>query len=619
LIKDVTDMASTPHDYGARVRGAIVAAAVGDALGWPQETRSSIVGGQKARNIRPEPEFRTWDRNSGTQFARYRETIEAGEYSDDTQLLLAVARSCLAGDHWLDWFTKIELPAWTLYRRGAGRAIIAAGRAWAAGYAPWTDGYQSKNRRGTDQLLTYFNAGANGVAMRIAPHVIVTIEDDPRELLGRVVADGVTTHGHPRALVGAVLHALAMRYALSRQGTLEYGDLLVALMEEYSWQAPDWLDAALPPNWAKLYMATTGRSIEQSWGDVVAETMELLSIAHRSLARAALANDDETLGALGCYDKSRNGAGTVTAVAAAYIAARTAARPMTGLLRAAFLPRADTDTLASMTASLLGAIHGTGWLGLLADRVQDSPYLHGLSMALADMLTRPGVSRPDLLFSDPATFAMHGIRAKELDRFRRRLFDSEQAMPKEFVDHRPVTEWDRFPLVASGTASVARARLRTLDGQLLIVDDLSRAGHVALAPNDRRGLSSAKVDIDTTSDREQRSSGDVEISLQVSNMAKSLHLYRDILHLPVRREQDGSVKVAQGFRLTELREKQSASTDVHWPSNLRIIIKVDDFQGAVQRAHASALIDVVRLDERQGSEQLSIRDPDGYSLVVVPS
>jgi catechol 2,3-dioxygenase-like lactoylglutathione lyase family enzyme len=409
-----------------------------------------------------------------------------------------------------------------------------------------------------------------------------------------------------------------MRYALSRQGTLEYGDLLVALMEEYAWQTPEWLDGALPARWLKSYSNTTGRSIGVAWVDAVGETMDLLRIAHDSLSRAALANDEETLGALGCYDKARNGAGTVTAVAAAYIAARTAARPMTGLLRAAFLPRADTDTLASMAASLLGAIHGTGWLGLLADQVQDSSYLHRLSMQLVDVSKRPGVSRPDLLFSDPATLTMRGISGREVDQFRRRLFDAEQGMPKEFVDHRPVTDFDRFSLAASGTASVTRARLRTLDEQTLVIDDLSRTGRVAPSSREVSVRNSGQLTIEATSGQDQRSSAEVEINLRVASIAKSLHLYRDILHLRVHPERDGSVRVA-ALRLTEQRERRDIAPDFTWPRGVHITIRVPDFSAVVDRARTSSLVEVVGLDERQGAEQLSIRDPDGYALMVVPS
>jgi len=162
-----------PANYAERVRGVIVSAAAGDALGWPQETRSNIVGGQKARAVPAKASFRSWNRNSGTQYARYQETVEAGEYSDDTQLLLAVARSCLAGEAWARWLTRVELPTWLLYPRGARRAVMTAARAWADGHPPWVSG-DSRSPRGSDPIAAYFKAGANGAAMRVAPHVAVT-------------------------------------------------------------------------------------------------------------------------------------------------------------------------------------------------------------------------------------------------------------------------------------------------------------------------------------------------------------------------------------------------------------------------------------------------------------
>ena len=103
-----------------KVVGLLLGAAAGDALGWPQEDRSQIVGGRAAREVEPRPEFRAWERNAGTRFARYVEPIGAGEYSDDTQIMLAVARSCLRGANWSEWLRGVELPLWPVYQRGGG-------------------------------------------------------------------------------------------------------------------------------------------------------------------------------------------------------------------------------------------------------------------------------------------------------------------------------------------------------------------------------------------------------------------------------------------------------------------------------------------------------------------
>lgn len=95
----------------------------------------------------------------------------AGEYSDDTQLLLAVARACLAGNQWLEHLRVVELPFWPTYQRGGGRAALTACRAWQDSSPPWA----------STKAASYFAAGANGAAMRIAPHVLATAtEDAPR-------------------------------------------------------------------------------------------------------------------------------------------------------------------------------------------------------------------------------------------------------------------------------------------------------------------------------------------------------------------------------------------------------------------------------------------------------
>lgn len=55
----------------------MLGAAAGDALGWPQEQRSGIVGGQRSRQVEPKFEFRSWTRWAGTQFSRYEDPVAA--------------------------------------------------------------------------------------------------------------------------------------------------------------------------------------------------------------------------------------------------------------------------------------------------------------------------------------------------------------------------------------------------------------------------------------------------------------------------------------------------------------------------------------------------------------
>ena len=210
----------------AKAEGAFLALAAGDALGWPQEMARSA--GSGAADGSPALEFRRWTRRGGGRFRPYDEIIGAGEYSDDTQLTLAVARS--RTNHGADWwkaFMRVELPRWTIYERGGGGATKRAAQSWITGRPPW------KSRK-VDIVRRYFDAGGNGVAMRVLPHALFLAgHGDPTVLVYDVVRDGAATHGHPRALVGAAAWAYAAWSLVRRNRTLGFGELLDLLIDEH--------------------------------------------------------------------------------------------------------------------------------------------------------------------------------------------------------------------------------------------------------------------------------------------------------------------------------------------------------------------------------------------------
>ena len=202
----------------AKAEGAFIALAAGDALGWPQEFPRKVIG--KPKSIKPTPELRAWMRRGGGQYYPHEELIQRGEYSDDTQLTLAVARSRLfAGNTWWNVLTRTELPLWTLYERSGGGATKRAVACWIKGKSPWSGGGKDVKR--------YFDAGGNGVAMRVLPHAIFySGVDDPSQLVRDVIMDGVATHGHPRALVGATAYAYAAWWLLRTERTIKFGELV---------------------------------------------------------------------------------------------------------------------------------------------------------------------------------------------------------------------------------------------------------------------------------------------------------------------------------------------------------------------------------------------------------
>ena len=66
-----------------------------------------------------------WQKKSGGRFNTYTDHINRGEYSDDTQLTLAVARSLLRdGSVDVEHFSKDEMPLWLQGRGLPGRGRL---------------------------------------------------------------------------------------------------------------------------------------------------------------------------------------------------------------------------------------------------------------------------------------------------------------------------------------------------------------------------------------------------------------------------------------------------------------------------------------------------------------
>ena len=447
-------MSSAPVELD-RARGSFLALAAGDALGWPQEGRWRL-GRSSDRTVTPQMEFMGWKRRSGGRFQGFEETVRPGEYSDDTQLMLAVARSRVGhGDHWHQALTKWELPFWTLYERGGGGATKAAARTWSKGVPPWKSERPASHR--------YFQAGGNGVAMRVLPHALfLAHHHDPAELLNDVVADGITTHGHPRALVGATLYAFSAWWLARRRKTLAFGELLEVLLDEGTkWSAfpahtldafPGWLDAA----------NRAGRSAyERVWNRTVDEARVLLTTARNGIKQGAMADDRAVLGSLDCFGRS-NGAGTVCAAAVSYLLARHAAQPQQAILRAAFERGADTDTLAAMVGGLAGCLAGTDWIPSPWLAVQDANYLEKMASRIAGAPTQSD-HEPVRQF-DP----------REVERqfsVLERTGTGTVRLGALLMDATPLAS----PRPIARSIKVQAWRLKTADGQTLYVNQIRRA------------------------------------------------------------------------------------------------------------------------------------------------
>jgi ADP-ribosylglycohydrolase/catechol 2,3-dioxygenase-like lactoylglutathione lyase family enzyme len=582
-------------DVGQRAEAAVLAAAAGDALGWPQENRSARVGGR--RGVEPQLAFHEWRRREGGSYAPHEELIAPGTYSDDTQLILALGRSLLRGPAWWRHFTTVELPFWPMYQRGGGGATRRAASSWAKGKAPWLD---------AKTALDYFDAGGNGVAMRVLPHAIRHARDtDFGAAAADILADGITTHGHPRALVGALAYGYVLWGVLRRSETLGYGQLIEeALGAKHEWGRRPRVDH-VDSTWEQTITTSARESYDSVWNQTVDEMVDLLHVAHEGIDKGALAIDREILERLGSVSGSSRGAGTVTAAAAIFLASRYAARPTQGLLAAAFARGADTDTIASMVGAVLGAINGDEWLGRTLEMLQDRPYLSLLARHLEDGAplapTEDGV--PQL---NPAALR------KFWDELRKKSTGGDIVLP----DGRLARILGRVEHdTRSRTNEITSWQLEAGDGQTLSLKRVTKRKEDV--------LSSTPPAVQAPPPARRYRIG---VVVEVDDLQRAIHFYRDTLGLEISKQSPNytgfsgllalapasspRVPVAPGSRQLKLEDSQRLFESRQTVTIFYSSAELEHVRSRLLREGAS----VSEYSERHGRRMFRCLDPEGNVL-----
>lgn len=364
-----------------RVVGSMLWSAWADALGFISELTDEA-GLRRRLGGKPLDAPVVWTRRVGGRFG-VDVRLPAGCYSDDTQLRLATARAISSRGFDVEAFARIELPVWPAYALGGGRASKAAAANLAKSGVPWFGNF----------FDGWTNAGGNGVAMRVQPHIWAAPQ--PADLgphLIDVLLNAVTTHGHPRALVGAVLHALALGSTLD-SGEVPSPDQWPALLD-LTEQAIKLVDdhPELSSLWRTSWEKTTQRHLTDAWRETVDECRQVLPDAQ--LAVEALAKAEEVadavsrdsayktlIGALGLADEKTRGSGTATVIAALVLAAAYPNDPSAGALLSARALGTDTDTIATMAAAIAGAVSDLP----LPAPLMDVEYLTAEATRLADI------------------------------------------------------------------------------------------------------------------------------------------------------------------------------------------------------------------------------------------
>ena len=569
-----------------KAAGAILGAAYGDALGWPNERNYSK---REKRGVHQE--LINWTRRAGGRYYPHQEFIKAGEYSDDTQLILCLCRSLQYGAQWWERWTTVELPLWTLYERGGGGATKRAASAWSEGKSPWITGNPK-------DIKKYFDAGGNGVAMRILPHVFYFSNSESFEPVAQnIVRDGITTHGHPRALVGALVYGYAIWKSLQRTARLEYGEIVTDLLNnlkewstlpDISKDHKDWFEAA--DHFLDGY--------HNAWANTVDEVLSYLSICKHALENGALAIDDEVLRNLYCFDSKISGAGTVAAAAAVYLASRYAPDPINGVIKAAFAIGTDTDTIASMTGGLLGAVSGSIWLSSMKDNVQDSLYLIRSAQYL--------ISRKEnKLFPNVST---EGIRISLKD-WTERLFNQPDAAEIYSPDGRKGTVYQMQDQIGiSGNYKVKFRKVLCNDGQILYFTKISKGNFRQSQQINNKPMITGSL---------FQSAGKnimVGIKIPVQSLEKARWFYREILGLNIKNQSQEGITFEHGLMLVQKSYSLKQINNTQFRALL--YIEVADIQSIFNRIKDEGLEVITQIGPWGKSNRLFFRcsDPEGNIL-----
>jgi ADP-ribosylglycohydrolase len=179
-----------------KVRGAIVGTAIGDALGMPAE-------GKSPDTIRKIYGYISSYRNPrSTNGKPFHHNLDAGMWTDDTQLMVAIGRS-LTRKKRIDYNDIASEHIFAFHnRRGWGKATINSVQRMISG-AHWSEAAEP-------------NAAGNGVAMKIAPiGVLLGLEKINNFDMVTVVTNiARMTHGDTRATIAAIVQCYVIASAL---------------------------------------------------------------------------------------------------------------------------------------------------------------------------------------------------------------------------------------------------------------------------------------------------------------------------------------------------------------------------------------------------------------------
>jgi len=193
--------------------------------------------------------------------------------------------------------------------------------------------------------------------MRIQPHVWAS--PSPGDFSSHavdVVKNVVTTHGHPRALVGALFHANVLGRALAHGQVPtpdewpKVADDLRAVVELVT------QDHELHDLWRPEWERASGSSFESAIEAAVAEVEDLLAVVNDAVRGSDRPPYVAALETVNATDPSIRGSATVTSVLATLLAWLMCVESPQHAIDAANALGTDTDSIGTMAGAIAGCV-----------------------------------------------------------------------------------------------------------------------------------------------------------------------------------------------------------------------------------------------------------------------
>jgi ADP-ribosyl-[dinitrogen reductase] hydrolase len=353
-------MMTAPPTQPERIRGALLGLAWGDVLGCPIE-------GWDARDIRRAygayvdlPADYPWPQLRGYNARTLRRLGPLGLHSDDTQQALALIQVCLGPD------------GWSAERWAACLVDGMRGGAWRDYGRNFAEAATRLGRNIPPQHAGSRTAGI-GAAMRAGP--LGALYPNDLALLATVAMEAsLTTHGDIRAaaIAYAVAHAVA-----GFVGGRTANEIAAALPGAIAGVEADWIQGH--PEWG--HDRSGGHSVSAGLTVLLADLAapaEVLRARISELARPSLA-----VGFTRAHPNQ--GYALLGGAHALVMALRPDIEPQ-AVLAEIVQGGYDTDTVAAICGSILGARLGCGWIPV--DRLVDRDRLLGYADSL---VTRGGL------------------------------------------------------------------------------------------------------------------------------------------------------------------------------------------------------------------------------------